>query len=567
MELINKKVLFDAIKDVEIELSRKDSTITIRSFVEYFNANYNHLEIYENRELKALFKEFYYDNSKHTTLQFSLLNRFFENDGFMNYINLNAIDMLPVPLNLKNNEEYFKNVNNCFSFIEKSLKVVEDKAFLDSIYKLEQDLKKIKVIDVISLTGASKVEEKFREARKIFYNYKGLVDKYNLIKIELLLLFREYEKIRDILKYLREDLMNMLVDIYGQNVKVTHPDLFDFDNVHWIDFEGIINNLEINFNNIEETCKTFFTNHKDTYTRFSNSSMNRLEQMNGSKGALKSAAVDIGIDALISLSETNQNAKLIISNINIEIEYMKDSFWKDSKIIRLDIMRLLEIHKNIKEYLVPATKLFTTGFSKIFENEIKQDFNLASNVEEVKPFRNRNEILALELRDIEIELFELDKLTRETKELIDYYQLNLDYYQNDFDYAMTNVPIMPTRWIMLLSLGTSVNIFYKMHNHWDIRTISIRNKYNNNLENLNKENNRLQKHQLLIDNFLKTKSELNIKITDNSEQINKILKDEISLKEVINRNFKNIANLSQTAKRVLEVRLDQKLLEVVDLDF
>ncbi|WP_431244251.1 hypothetical protein ACQ9BO_07770 [Flavobacterium sp. P21] len=219
MENQIKERLFEEIKSVEIDLSRSNSTITIRSFIDNLNHKNPVLKIIENRELKEIFKDFYLQNSLHLSFQESLLNRFYENDGITKYINPNEINIVPIPLNLDNNEKHFENITESFALLEKGLEKIEEKSFLDSVYKIEEEHKKIKVVEVFSITGASKVDEKFREARKIYYNYKGLINSYESIKIELQSLFNEFEKIRNILKYLREDLMDMLVDIYGENVK------------------------------------------------------------------------------------------------------------------------------------------------------------------------------------------------------------------------------------------------------------------------------------------------------------------------------------------------------------
>lgn len=567
MEKIVKEKLLDEIKQIEIDLSKEDSSVTIRSFVEYFNTKYPNHKIIENSILKELFQEFYNNNAMHSRLQDSLLKRFYKNDGVTSYINPHEINIIPIPLNLDNNENHFKKIHHSFDNIEKSLALIERKGILNSIYKLEEEHKRIKVIDVFSITGASKVKEKFREARKIYYNYKSLIDGYETIKLELQILFSDFEKIRNILKFLREDLMNMLIEIYGENVKATHPDFFSFDSVKWMDFEEIIDNLNTDFYTIEENCKTFFSSHRETMSELSNSAMNRLDKMNGQKGALRNAAIDIGIDALISISKTNQNANMTIADLDYEIELMKASFWNDSKKIRLDIMRLLEIHKNLKDYLVPATKLFTNGFYKIFENEIKKDFNSIFSLELIKPIKDQNIKLSLELRKLDIEIHDLTIITNESKNLKTICESNVNYYQNDYDFAMINEPKMPSRLTIILSLGTSVNIFYKMHNQWDRKTSYVRNEYNYNLNKEQVESERESVHQILIDKAMQKKSNLKIEILQNSKKINDFLNTENEIKNQVSANFKKIASLSQAAKNVLEIRLDQKLIETVELNF
>lgn len=567
MENKTKLRIIEEIKSVEIDLSRNNSATTIRNFVDTLNQKDPSVKIIENGELKQVFKEFYENNSMHSSLQESLLNRFFENDGITKYIVPNEVNLIPIPLNLDNNEKHFNNINDSFQLIEKSLTQIEEKSFLNTIHKLEEEQKKIKVIEVFSITGASKVDEKLREARKIYYNYKSLIDNYGLIKLELQGMFNEFEKIRNILKFLREDLMNMLIEIYGENVKATHPELFSFDSVKWMDFTDIIDNLNAEFYKITETCKTFFSSYNESYNKLANDSLDRLDQMNGEKGALRNAAIDIGVNALFTIAKSNQDAKMTISDLNFEIEIMKASFWNDSKNIRLDIMRLLDIHKNIKEYLIPATKLFTIGFSNLFENEIKKDFNLVFNLEHIKPLKDRNIEISLEIRKLEIEIHHLRKIVDESKNLKDIYESNVNFHQKDYDFFMLNEPQMPSRLTIFLSLGVAVNIFYKVYDQWDKKTIYTRNEYNYNLNDYHVETERENVYQTLMNDCIKKKSELKIEALLNSEKINNSLNAEGELKAKISQNLKKIAGLSKAAKDVLEIKLDEKLLETVALNF
>lgn len=567
METIIKKIIIDEITQVEIYLSRNNEAITIRNFTDSLNYKNPNLNIIENNDLKEVFKEFYYSNYMNSSLQESLLKIFYENDGTTKYINLNEINISPIPLSLNNNENHFETINQSFISFQNNYAIIEAKDFLNAVYKIEDEHKGIKEIKVFSLTGASKVDEKLRETRKLFYNYKSLIDNYESIKVELQFLFKEFEKTRNILKFLREDLMNMLIDIYGDNIKATHPDFFSFDTVKWMDFEIINSNLEIEFSKIEENCQTYFSYHNDTYSNLTTSSLNRLEQMNGKKGALKHAAIDIGINALISIASTNQQANITVANLNLEIEYIKESFWDDSKKIRIDIMRLLEIYKNIKEYLVPSTQLFTKGFHQLFENEIKNDFNLIFNIDQIKPIKDRNVELSLKIRKSEIELYDLNKIVNESKQLKQIYESNINYYQNDYDYFNLNEPKEPSTLVKILSLTTAVNVFKKMHNEWDRKTIDVRNQYSYNLDYIENENIRINKYQNLINNLVKQKAKMKIEKSVNSKKINDFLKTEIDLKNKVSQNFKKIASLSQAAKNILEIKLDQKLVEISELNF
>ncbi|WP_431244253.1 hypothetical protein ACQ9BO_07780 [Flavobacterium sp. P21] len=166
-------------------------------------------------------------------------------------------------------------------------------------------------------------------------------------------------------------------------------------------------------------------------------------------------------------------------------------------------MRLLEIHKNLKDYLIPATKLFTNSFRTVFENEIKKDFNLVFNLERIKPIKDLNVEISLELRELEIEIYDLKKIVDDSKALQSLYSSNVSYYQNDYDFAPLNEPKMPSRLTILLSLGTSVNIFYKMHNQWDYKTIDLRNEYMYNLNDMQIESERINVHQALLNECVK----------------------------------------------------------------
>lgn len=566
----DKKLIFSEVQNLIIELERDGNTLQRRELVNHLNNKFPHLNLLESIGVNRLLKECFHSISYSSSLQKSLTERFvndFFNDEDTSYLfDPEKVSLESINFRLENDKSVFAELDKAFQIIDSSNLKISDKDPIYDLQSIESDLRNIRAEEVFSITGRSKVEEKYKEAVKVYENYKNLIDRYDIIKNELLSLFSDFEQIRNSLKLIREDLMNTITDFYGENFKKTNPEIFDFASVKWIDFEDINQNLELSFNNINNTCQTFSEFYDKTYSSLGNLALDKLNKIGDSKynhkKNLKNAAIEVGIASIFSVFETRENSNNTISELNHEIESMKRDFLNDSANTRMDVIRLLEIFKNLKDYFIPGTKLFISKLQIITQGELKADFENILNISGVKELKDEKSKLITESR--EIDLFNNDtlKIIHNASARRNYYQSEINNIQVNYDYFINNEPLLPEKWINRLSLGIANKIFLKAHNQWDVKTYDVRNNYSNLCEDYNIENNRLKTNENRLIRFNVRQNEIQSDLLKNKEKIQSILKNESVIKDVISKNLFQYVELSKLVKNVLETKLDENLLTV-----
>ena len=95
------------------------------------------------------------------------------------------------------------------------------------------------VEDNFSLTGRTKVNDTFNYAKKIYDGYGNLIDQYRFAKQANLDLIEDFEFLRTELLNFRAEITQLLSDIVGDDIKSSHPDLFDFSKIEYVGIENI----------------------------------------------------------------------------------------------------------------------------------------------------------------------------------------------------------------------------------------------------------------------------------------------------------------------------------------
>lgn len=559
----DKNLIIDEIKKMSIDLERDGEILTRRNMVDRLNARFPQLKLKETFAINALVTRAFEECSYSLSLQNAISNSFVANDGKSKIFDPKRIALIPTSLTLECNKTVFDGLGTLFVKMNTALKDMEETDYLLNLKEFEEELKSIKLVEVFSLTGASKVEEKTIEARKVFNSYIGLIDKYRMIKEELSIIFIDFEQLRNVLKYLREDLANMVIEVFGENVKMTNPSLFDFSSVKWMETSILIDKLQVEFLKIEEKSTLFFQLNEELYNDFGNNALQRIKQVNRSRGSISNAAIDIGIEAAFSIVESRKASKNTIQALDLDIEMMKKSFHLDVKAIRLDVMRLLEIFRNVKENLTPTLENFTSEFRNQFENGIKLNFAQMLKIPGVKDLKDTNIILLNRIKYLDLELHDTAKVVEDAESEKLFYQQNINNLKRDNDYFIANEPEKAHWLTAMLSLGVVNRIFTIMHQQWNSKTFKTRSDYQNFIELLELENKRLIFHKKEFKNHQSEQDSCRNQVKANSSLIREKLSNEIEINESINSTLSNIVDLSKLSKHILETSLDKRLLTAV----
>ncbi|WP_159023481.1 hypothetical protein [Formosa sp. L2A11] len=567
--------LIKQIHQLVITLTNSKTIYNRRKLVDFLNEGNNDLNLKEGIILKYILEEAYKRASHSKLIQDGIVKCFIENIGNDSIYNPNRIFINTDSLNFEDN--YLDKFDNKIKLIENNANNVRSIDFIDELNQTHQKSLQITRKDEFSITGSTKVDNAYEYASSIKQGYENIINKYNEIKDINLNLISDFEFLRNELKLLRLDLINLLVDLFGDSIKVSEPELFDFSRLEWMDFEDTWGNLNLYFNNIDQSLESFKILHEAQMNKIGDSSMNigknAINNLNrkskkGSlstkdiKGELAGAVVGMAIEGVLGVAKSRSESKKTIATINKDVEALKKGMHSDYSKMMNDLLRIASIFSHLNDVLIPGFKVFINTVTSIVKNDIKPLYNEIKSIDGIKEKRDNNALLIKESRLIDLELVDKEnslifcdnEKVRFKNELADL------KFENDF--LIEIKPEEPSVFYNLVSFGKSGTLYKETLEEWNIYCLPkvyyynelkqllanqdvFKNQLNNDIESLGNR-------KIVLEGLIKQQSAEIFMIFNKSEYSKANLKDLLI----------QIKQISGAAKNTIAVELLMEDLKV-----
>ena len=118
-----------------------------------------------------------------------------------------------------------------------------------------------------AIIGTKGVESVKQEATKVFGKYSALVGNYDEAKQQIHLLIGDFIKLRAYICDIYHRFALTLVDAFGESIKVVSPELFDFEKIEYLDVHKMLQNVQLDYNTINEKCSTLMSDISDSFAQ------------------------------------------------------------------------------------------------------------------------------------------------------------------------------------------------------------------------------------------------------------------------------------------------------------
>jgi hypothetical protein len=555
--------LIKTIQELAIQLSQNNKTLNRRSLVSYLNSKIENLNLKEGSFIKNLLRDTYEESQYSEAVRKAIVSRFKENLGNDNIFNPERVQVNCNSLDFTDN--YLIEFQKKIHLIEKNTGLLENLDSVNIINNALSETNDIKEEDVISITGGSKVESAYDYANNIRLGYKKLIDEYELIKNVNLNIISDFEFLRNELRLLREDLIQILIDLFGNKIKQTNPDLFNFEKVEWYDFEDTWSKIDLYFSILNKDLETFHHIHDSQMNQILSSGSQRGKDI--FKKAKKSGVIDkadvrrqvigFAIDGAIGVFKSRGESKKTVAKIYRDIEKLKLEMQNDSNKILSDILRLGSLYSKLKDDLIPSFKLFISTVNKIVIKDIKPIYNEIISSGKIGELRSENASLLTEKRMIELELIDKKLAFPFIQKEKEKYNLNLESHKYEYNYLKSIRPEEPGSIYSAISFGKATKLYNEVEIEWKencFPMIVLYDSWRVSLRNEDVLKNETEKDINLLKN---RKSEIELLLKDNSNNIfNQFSTNEYS-KEILKELLTHIKVISDSSKTVLSVQLDK----------
>lgn len=567
----NFKIIIDCIIKKAQVLSVNTTIIIRRELVDYINSTLN-IHIKESAYIKQLIKTAYEKTAYSKSIQEALVNNILENDGKNSVYNPDRVDDNTFSLDIEN-----PNINmNNFTLITLQNEKIKD---IDGVKLIDDVVREIDLIErekTISITGSSKVESYREHAFNIKNNYEKLIQTYEYVKNINLDLISDFEVTRNRLKIIREDLLNLLIDLFGDSIKTTEPDMFNFSEINWNNYEDSYPKLELFYNGINNEIEIFKEFHseqmraisvagKDGFKSFLNSA-DKISKTNGRltksdvKGAAAFAAGKFMLEAGQAIFKSRSQSKKTIAQIELDIEKLKQGMQSDVEKIMNDILKLGELQTEIKNKLIPQLELFTNRVSEIVINKISPYYKKIIKNKELKELRNNNLNLTIEKRKIKEEFIDKHKQVKYHEYMFTELSTLVKNQVYEYNYVNSLFPEEPNWFYKIVSPTNSKKLYNQTLEDWNIyckpfieNHIFLKESIKTEVQLKNTANEDLQK-------LAERENFITIELKQNSEKINTIFKSSNESKEELKNLLEAVKEVSVSSKSVLEINISKDII-------
>ena len=567
----NYSKLIDGIIKKAQELSTKSIVINRRELVNYLNSTYN-LDVKEGIHIRDFIKAAYTQTSYSKSIQEALVNNIIENDGKNRVYNPNRVEDNIFCLDIQAPN---LNIDN-FDLISNQSQEIKDTDGFSLTKEVINKIDLLKVEKTISITGSSKVESYKEHAFKIKKGYEEIIRTYEYVKDINLNLISDFETTRNKLKLIREDLLNLLIDLFGDSIKTTEPEMFNFSEISWSDYEDTYPKLDLFHNIINNEIELFKNFHSQQMSAISSAGkfgvknfLNSTEKISKSKGHLTKsdikgtaavAAADFLVQGGMALIKSRSQSKKTIAQIELDIEKLKQGMQSDVEKIMNDILKLGKLHTEINDKLIPQLNLFTNKVAEIIVNKISPLYNKIIKNIELKNFRDKNKELTIEERQIKSELIDRQKQLEYSNYVHSELSSLVESQIYEHEYVQSLHPELPKGFYKFISPTNSKKLYNETLDEWNSHCKPFIENHQKLKEEIETEENLIKINNDEISKLKLREITIKTELRKNTEEINIIFKSSNTSKEILIDLLSAIKEVSVSSKSVLEVNLSNNLI-------
>lgn len=430
-----------------------------------------------------------------------------------------------------------------------------------SALALEQNLTEIENNSAVSKSdfitkaiGAGGVDQVKTKANRDFESYKNLILCYQNAKSNVKICASDFVFLREEILDTYHHYADLLLDVYGDSIKVVDPKLFDFDSIEWLDTDSMFKQVELQFNRLSSSCQTLM----EEISESGKSMLNQAVQSYKSAGNKKLGLALVGINVISHYISAQQRTQAI------EREYIlfQTNLKRDVNTIKADYLRLATIYKTLNELQIPKAKHLYSYINVAMSSELSMLMGSMYKTDELKKLKKQRDSVNSEYRAIK-------------KSLIDS-RANIQYYSSSIAEAQESLsqlkplylaansakPSKPFFLFNILSFGYLNKSYYRDAWEWDKQYGGAVAAYQDLQNNISLYQQEIEEQQTALKNYRLKYEQLKVDLNVLKTKVFALLKNNDPIKRQVAQHLKTIIQLLNIAKEIISTKLDDKQIKV-----
>ncbi|MBR5375076.1 MAG: hypothetical protein IK131_10440 [Paludibacteraceae bacterium] len=543
----NEGKVYDCIKKIADKQFDQKEKIN-RSDVAFILKDKYGVDCVDGSELSRLVYQAYMSMGQPESIRWAITS----NDG-----SVSIVEQYELDARLEEEEK-----DSALSIVEKHLG--ETEGLLSDAKQEIRDVLTIELSkDLVSLhkwlEGTNGVSEVKAKSLSLMQNYGKMVASYTNAEKSVRNDIHDFAELRSSVNSTFLQYANALVDIFGDSIKVVAPQLFDFEQVRYLDVTAMQERKRLEFDKLDENC-TLLLGEIASHFNETVSQMPKWLTVGTKVGSKMGVYGSLAVGVVTYLNHWLDAQE---KTVRVREEYVQfeNGVKKDRQQISGDMMRLATIHKVLNDLYIPRAALFVRRGDEVLSDSLKHLFD-SIYTGDVLPLKEERDRLLTRVRELERSINDhSENISLFDAQLVEMKGM-LDAQKSKYEEALSRKPEAPGLLSKLLTFGVAQRKYGRRLLEWDEQDGQLVNAYQDTLmdveeetEDRNSHNAQLEKDKQEYESCKKRIAELNRLISEN-------LQRSPQQKAEALKHLKGILSLLHTGKSVVESKLDDSLLNV-----
>lgn len=408
-----------------------------------------------------------------------------------------------------------------------------------------------------TLTGTQGIVKVKNEAIAVFNLYSELVGNYDDAKHQIQAVTTDFVKLRGQICDTYRQYALVLTDAFGDSIKTVSPELFDFDSIEWLDVHGMLQNVKLDYDKINEKCSTLMSSITDSFAQ----SLKTASQSYKAAGSKQIGLVLAGLNMVSHYIDAGQKT----AELKQDLLTLKNSVKHDVTLIKGDMGRLFVIYKTLNDLYIPQAEAFCRFSKQVLSGEWQQltqalyaDTDIQSLKEERDEALESYKTLEREMTDEQLNIDYYTTRIEECRQL-------LDGMQTQYQQAQASKPEKPFFLTNLLTLGSAKQKYNRNIYDWNQACAPVISQYEEMQTDMKLDSDELEQLQQHLNENKRTHQLLKEKLHRLNREIMNNINVSPALQMKLLPHLESMVKLLRIAREIANSKLDNKLVKTVSI--
>lgn len=408
-----------------------------------------------------------------------------------------------------------------------------------------------------TLTGTQGIVKVKNEATAVFNLYSELVGNYDDAKHQIQAVTTDFVKLRGQICDTYRQYALVLTDAFGDSIKTVSPELFDFDSIEWLDVHGMLQNIKLDYDKINEKCSTLMSSITDSFAQ----SLKTASQSYKAAGSKQIGLVLAGLNMVSHYIDAGQKT----AELKQDLLTLKNSVKHDVTLIKGDMGRLFVIYKTLNDLYIPQAEAFCRFSKQVLSGEWQQltqalyaDTDIQSLKEERDEALESYKTLEREMTDEQLNIDYYTTRIEECRQL-------LDGMQTQYQQAQASKPEKPFFLTNLLTLGSAKQKYNRNIYDWNQACAPVISQYEEMQTDMKLDSDELEQLQRHLNENKRMHQQLKEKLRRLNREIMSKISVSPDLQMKMLPHLESMVKLLRIAREIASCKLDNKLVKTVSI--